>query len=183
MGDDAREIVAAAQKALPALEAAVQPCGPEAVKRACERLAIIFPPSGNRTDRHWEALAHEYVAALADLPPEALRRGVEDWRDDPESRFFPFPGQLKGKAEVHAKAMHAAVYRARMLAAAKERAVPPPPTEAELAERRRLAEETKALLRPKPMPEMDPAAFEAARSARAEEIRRQADDSDLDGFR
>lgn len=150
--DNARQIVAAARAALPQLQAIAAPAPHEVVDRVLAHLALVCPPPAGRGDRHWKAVIREYYDALKDFPREALIEAATQWRNSPESRFFPYPGQLRGLAEPVARRIQIAAYRCKLLAEAEERAVPPAPTEEEMAERRRLAAEVKAAVSIRPVP-------------------------------
>lgn len=122
---EAREFVAEAKTLVPQLQAALAPAGRDGVLLQLWRLGKIFGPPPGRTSKHWEELAEEYVEVLEGFPWEALVRGADAYRDDEESKFFPLPGQLKGKVVPFANALMVALYRAKEIARGEARATAP----------------------------------------------------------
>lgn len=171
-GPKAAELVAAAQASLPALEEAIKPGGDDLVRHCLTKLAAVFGAPPGRTADHWQVVIGEYFDSLSDMPAEALIEGMKAWRDDPDSRFLPYPGQFKGKCEPVAMKLRRAAYRAKLLAEAGNRAAPPPPDEAELAARRRNLEEMRTMgLKRSPPPPGPPVESPAEM---AERLRSQA---------
>lgn len=71
-----------------------KPASAREVIAELERLAIHFP----RTDmdsRKWQLLFETFREDMADLSIEQIREGCLQYRNDPDNRFFPTPGQLK----------------------------------------------------------------------------------------
>lgn len=95
------------------LQAAIQPCGDDVVHESLLAAASVY---GSPWDN--DAIAAvgmaKYFAVLSDLPTEAVLRGFEDYDRQPDSRFFPRPGQLLALCEPHARKLRMAAGRAKM---------------------------------------------------------------------
>lgn len=99
-------------EALPRLEAAAEPCGPEfVVTQLAPLLALYNVPkkSGDEAKAFWGL----YIDALQGLPREAIKAGVRDYVADASSEWFPKPGPLRALCERHAVPVRMAVSRAR----------------------------------------------------------------------
>lgn len=98
------------------------PAGPTVARQVCERLAVMFGPPPGRTAAHWSAVADAYLEALEEFPVEALLGAQIDYSHDPDSKFFPMPGQIRGLAQKRTDKMRAAVYRAKKIAEGEHKA-------------------------------------------------------------
>lgn len=76
------------------IEAEAAPCGTQEVIRHLTPLVTLYGLP-NRSEAEWRTFWQFYANALGDLPSEAVRRGVEDYVNAPDSEFFPRPGPLK----------------------------------------------------------------------------------------
>jgi hypothetical protein len=95
------------------LQAAVEPCGDAVVQTALTECATVYGSPWD--DERLAAVGMaKYFAVLSSLPAEAVLRGFEDYDRQPDSRFFPRPGQLLALCEPHARKLRIAAGRARM---------------------------------------------------------------------
>lgn len=126
-------------------------CKEVGMARAMELIApltLLFPPpsfgKGDAGDALTEAWHSTYAKAIADLYEEALTGAVDQWAK--VGRFFPKPAELRALAEPKMTELRTLSWRVRQCA--ENTNMPRPPlTDAERAERQRLAEETVEMLR------------------------------------
>lgn len=134
--EEVAEIVASpalhreAQMAASTLGRLAKGCGDESVRRALQPLVLVYGVSESaRSPAFWGP----YLAALRDLPADALAKAVEAYTQNPSAEFFPKPGPLKALGDKHATAIRRAAARARTAAAMAPpaRVTPPTPEERE----------------------------------------------------
>lgn len=122
LASNSHALVKEAKEVAPQLAEICAPGGDDAVTLICGRLAILFGVPPDRNSQHWEAVAGDYYKALREFPLEALLGAEIDYKHDPDARFFPLPGQLRALAKTRADRLHAAAYRAKMIAAGELKA-------------------------------------------------------------
>lgn len=118
---------AEAQRAYPLLKAHAAPCGAHAVTRLLSELFPIYPQP-DRSDREWVAFWQAYHEDLGDVPAEALRHAIKDYRQSEKAEFFPKPGPLRALALKRAEPILKAAFRAKRCAESLPRHEPTPET-------------------------------------------------------
>lgn len=104
---------AEARHVAPALAQLAAGCGPEAVRMALQPLVLVYGiGEATKSPAFWGV----YFRNLADLPSEALAKGVEEYASLPDSHFFPKPGPLRALAMKHAEPIFKAATRAKRAA-------------------------------------------------------------------
>lgn len=94
----------------PLLAQATRGCGEEQVRLALQPLILVYGVGeAARSPAFWRV----YFKQLADLPAEALARGVDAYAGEADSHFFPKPGPLKALAERFAVPIRKAAYRTK----------------------------------------------------------------------
>jgi hypothetical protein len=146
--ENAAELVANAEAGLPILAEAIQPGGLGAVASMIARGVLIWGDTG-RDGRQWQALTAEYAEALEEFPAEALYVALSEYRNQPDAKFYPLPGELRALAKVHATKMHLAHYRAKLLTEKKALAKQAPDDPEEKARQIALTQEFLAKLEQK----------------------------------
>lgn len=94
------------------IEAALEPCGGQAVVEALAPLLALYGVP-RKTDAEAKAFWGFYIEALADLPREALRDAVREYVADGRSEWFPKPGPLRAIADRKTIPLRMAYSRAR----------------------------------------------------------------------
>jgi len=107
------ELHAEARAIAPRLMARAASAGPATVRRVLAPLVLVYGVGeAAKAPQFWQA-----YDVLADLPEEALRKGVDDYLAQPDSQFFPKPGPLRALCDRHAEPIRRAAYRASRAAA------------------------------------------------------------------
>lgn len=95
-----------------ALEERAAPCGEQAVIATLAPLATLYGIAG-KSQGEWRAFWRFYIDALSNVPLEAIKAGVADYVQRPDSEFFPKPGPLKAICLRHAEQLFTALGRSR----------------------------------------------------------------------
>jgi hypothetical protein len=115
-------LLAEARDCRAALEARAFDCGPERVMATLTPLFAVFPQP-NRSEAEWTAWWSAYLEDLSDIPVEALKAAVVEYRRKADAEFFPKPGPLRALALEAGRPLLTALSRARRA----ERIEPPKP--------------------------------------------------------
>lgn len=108
-----------AKRLAPALNLRASPAGETRVRHALQPLVLVYGiGEAARSPAFWVS-----YRILANLPVEALAKGVEDYLAAPDSHYFPKPGPLKALCDKHAEPIYRAAHRATQ-AAKSEPALP-----------------------------------------------------------
>jgi len=95
------------------LQAAIAPCGDSFVHEKLTEAATVYGSPWDNEELAAVGMAR-YFAVLSELPREAVQRGFDDYDRQPDSKYFPRPGQLLALAEPHARKLRIAAGRARL---------------------------------------------------------------------
>lgn len=96
------------------LQDAVAPCGDEVVHECLLEAATVYGSPWDNDDLASVGMGR-YFAVLSHLPAEAVRKGFDAYDRQPDSRFFPRPGQLLALAEPFAIKLRIAAGRALLV--------------------------------------------------------------------
>lgn len=79
------------------LQAALRPAGAEYVAKALMKLQVLYwrPDFSPAEAKAFYAI---HIEDLSDVPPDILDDAIREYRTDPDSRFFPHPGAIRGRA-------------------------------------------------------------------------------------
>ena len=103
-------LLAETRQAMPALEAALAPCGEQFVGVELAKWSVVFDPGARgQLPAFWAP----YKRALSDVPASALLGAMEDWEKQPNAEFLPKPGPLRALALARAAPLYCALGRAR----------------------------------------------------------------------
>jgi hypothetical protein len=165
-----------AKAAAPRLAARTRPGGAEAVLAALVPLKTVYG-LGDKSEGEWVAFWGAYVDALEVLPAEAIVEAIVIYNR--QGAHFPKPGELFKIADVAAKNLHIAAYRAKKAADYRERHAPAPSAE-DRAKVKALLDELRGpdgsiRLGMKAMPRAAGPAPGLTRQGMADKLRRQAD--------
>lgn len=94
------------------LEQHAKGCGPKAVIATLTPLVTLYGVS-DKTEAEWKTFWRFYIEALEEMPIEALKAGVAEYVQRPDSEFFPKPGPLRAICSEQAAPVWCAVSRAR----------------------------------------------------------------------
>lgn len=119
----ARDLIREAAAAVPVLDEACVPGGADAVTAVLAKLLLSFGGTA-RTGAQFKAYSREVIEAVGFYPRDAIFTAARLFRDDPDSKTMPLPGELAGLAKPEAEKIRVALYRARLLANATEKAAP-----------------------------------------------------------
>lgn len=110
-GDDAcrAELVAVGER----IRRHAEPCGSKAVIALLTPLVSLYGVP-DKSEAEWRAFWRFYTEALGELPLEALKAGVDDYVNKPDSEFFPKPGPLKALCNERAVPVRKAANRAQI---------------------------------------------------------------------
>lgn len=104
--------VAELKEAWPAIEAAMEPCGGQAVVEALAPLMALYGVP-RRSEAEAKAFWGFYIRTLEEVPLQALNEAIGDYVADARSEWFPKPGPLKEICDRRSIPLRMAFSRAR----------------------------------------------------------------------